>query len=445
MSFLLLFLLLASSVFATDTVNPGDCNYPHLRVPTLDLPAFLDALYEKNPLKKDGSERQKLEDPAYRQNFYTGIAHAVRLDLSSRLEFLEWASLHEPDSFALHDLTWRIALSQERVGSERVIAWARRLSDDPLPERIANGLEVLARSKDPLLKEKCESLLQNSTEPLVIASALRFMPQPEIARLETFFEHPSLEVKSAAIAKQFRAGGAMSFKENAITKHAMKSVAEYGLKSSAEEGTISQIRWDERDLIRRLYLLRFPDLRFHPLYSKMPETFFNPFIQSSPIPYPKDGSELYLLGGPLAGRVVAHILSKRAAAAWRKAFAADWKSAGFDYNPVEPILTEAEISAEYGRGSLSEAGLRELKQRAKKKSLVFSRVILGPAHNYENYELHPTEGQKNTIISTLKNRFKISHGHPHGGNFVLLSDKGQIREILIDWDQAKSIVSEEAP
>jgi hypothetical protein len=119
---------------------------------------------------------------------------------------------------------------------------------------------------------------------------------------------------------------------------------------------------------------------------------------------------------------------------WRKAFEAAefWKSKGFDYVPIEPII----------KIKLSEDWPGEV--------AVLTRVIKGPSVETwsGNRGIYPKEIRKcaEKIVEGLK-ELGIEHGHLHDGNFVLLFERGGDGEprldrlprlYAIDFDEAVS-------
>jgi len=150
--------------------------------------------------------------------------------------------------------------------------------------------------------------------------------------------------------------------------------------------------------------------------------------------FPKYGSRTVLLGGTLVNNAILRIIPNYAFVSWMKAYSAveDWKKAGFDYVPIEPIL----------KTSASENG-RDVR--------VYTGVLGVSVENYlkmyTNTEFHKSvEKQVKTIRETLTS-MGIEHGHLHYRNFCVLHERtpeGEIdwtkppRVYCIDFDQAKS-------
>jgi len=103
-----------------------------------------------------------------------------------------------------------------------------------------------------------------------------------------------------------------------------------------------------------------------------------------------------------------------------KAYSAvgEWKEAGFDYVPIEPI--QKAVSSENGRnvrvytGVLGVSALRYLEMYSKKD---FHQIV---------------EDRIKTIQDTLQ-KMGITHGHAHNGNFCVLHERTTDGEI--DWSK----------
>jgi len=151
--------------------------------------------------------------------------------------------------------------------------------------------------------------------------------------------------------------------------------------------------------------------------------------------FPKDGGRSVLLGGKLINNSILRIIPNHAFISWMKAYSAveDWKEAGFDYVPIEPIL----------RASACDDG-RDVK--------VYAGVLGVSVENYlemyTNKEFHESvQKQVKSIQKTLEN-MGIVHGHNYTNkNFCVLHErtpKGEIdwtkppRVYCIDFDQATS-------
>lgn len=148
--------------------------------------------------------------------------------------------------------------------------------------------------------------------------------------------------------------------------------------------------------------------------------------------FEKTGTETTLIGGRLKDKAIIRHLDPYAFSAWKKTYENTdmWKEAGFDYVPVEPILSY----------SLNKEGLVD----------VFSGVLdlsLREWHSKTEMFADELRIQKEKIIKTLR-QAHVTHGHSHDGNFCLRffrKDNGDIdfsrtpRLYIIDFDQALSL------
>jgi len=151
----------------------------------------------------------------------------------------------------------------------------------------------------------------------------------------------------------------------------------------------------------------------------------------------KSGSTT-LLGGRLLGRAVIkghkfEGFSKQTLEAWIRLYQHNWKSEGFNYNPIEPILKNKK--GEY---------------RIHRKKDGTHRVTVGiiPGVNLKKFlTIHANDKkimeevikQRDRILE-IKNRLEIQHRHTHNKNFVvteeIIKGKRTIRVYLIDFDMA---------
>ena len=144
----------------------------------------------------------------------------------------------------------------------------------------------------------------------------------------------------------------------------------------------------------------------------------------------KTGSRTILLGGSLLGKAIIRIISDKAFQGWKKAFEAKsvWKGLGFDYVPIEPILTTG--------GKLRAFKTKEGMWRVSTKVLGLSLHRFMASQEYPQYkqELAVMEANIEKGLNTLK----IKHGHLHKSNFCIEMHEGKIRLYAIDFDQAVS-------
>lgn len=145
----------------------------------------------------------------------------------------------------------------------------------------------------------------------------------------------------------------------------------------------------------------------------------------------KTGSETILVGGPLKDKTIIRKITPKAFLAWQKIYEdyKTWEEAGFDYVPIEPILSY----------SLNKNGLVE----------VHSGILdLSLAKWVETTGLFTKElFEQNDAILEIVIGNEINHGHAHDHNFCLRffrDENGQPdfsrvpRLYLIDFDQAVS-------
>ena len=170
----------------------------------------------------------------------------------------------------------------------------------------------------------------------------------------------------------------------------------------------------------------------HRLYRGQDAEFFRLGANVVRRNFDKTGSKTILLGGKLVGKAIIRIVSEPAFLAWKKAFEAKdvWKKAGFDYVPVEPILTKKEE-------------LRAYQTKKGNYYRVYTKVLgisLGVFIDKTSDEELITHLKliKEKIIDVLTKELNIEHGHMHDNNFCLDIEDYKIRLYLIDFDQAVS-------
>ena len=173
-----------------------------------------------------------------------------------------------------------------------------------------------------------------------------------------------------------------------------------------------------------------------PLYRQRTKRFFKRAFH-------KSGSGTTLLDivpgqedNSLKERVIIRHITAQSYFSWRKAFEASgyWKQHGFDYVPVEPI-----VSVKPTKGSFTHVD-------------VYTRVIKGPSvavwKKNDGSFIQEIDHQVKQITTGLY-ELGIEHGHTHEGNFVLYfqqkedgtADLSQPPRIyVIDFDQAVSPV-----
>lgn len=172
------------------------------------------------------------------------------------------------------------------------------------------------------------------------------------------------------------------------------------------------------------------DISGHPLYFdiRTKKPFFSKKRRLARSEFEKTGSRLILLGGKLTGKAIVRIIPKSAFEAWKRALEAKeaWKNAGFDYIPVEPIL--------------SKGGRLRVKETRSGKMMVMAGV-LGKSLNLflsdtRNSHLRETLEKESERILQVLRMICVEHGHVHGDNFCVQFHKGKPRLYIIDFDIA---------
>ncbi len=147
--------------------------------------------------------------------------------------------------------------------------------------------------------------------------------------------------------------------------------------------------------------------------------------------FAKTGSGTTLVGGELKDKAIFRHIAPEAFSSWKEAYENHevWKSAGFNYVPIEPIL-----SFHQNKNGLIDvaSGILDISFKSwEKMSGDFSQEL---------------DKEKKKII-TILNESGIVHGHPHDGNFCLRffrKENGDVdfskkpRIYLIDFDRAVS-------
>jgi thiamine kinase-like enzyme len=158
----------------------------------------------------------------------------------------------------------------------------------------------------------------------------------------------------------------------------------------------------------------------------------------------KTGSRTILLGGKLRGRAIVREINSSSLNRWLSALNAKelWKSLGFDYVPIEPILEKKVNGKKVKRiYSIMKRGTNGILTGQKR---VFAGIINGVilAYFLENPKnarfVLQLERDKKTIESGLI-QLGINHGHLHYGNYLVEMHNGKPRIYLIDFDKAKRL------
>lgn len=155
--------------------------------------------------------------------------------------------------------------------------------------------------------------------------------------------------------------------------------------------------------------------------------------QFSRTPFSKTGSETFLIGGELKDKTIIKKINPKAFLAWQKLYEnwQMWQEQGFDYVPIEPI-----ISFRFNNNTK----LVDVSSGVLDLDLSSWNNIYGKFR----HELH----QDKLKIFRILEKTNINHGHEHDKNFCLRlfrDTNGNIdfdkkpRIYLIDFDQAKFI------
>ena len=171
-------------------------------------------------------------------------------------------------------------------------------------------------------------------------------------------------------------------------------------------------------------------VRSHALYYKQKESFFSGERNIIRNEFEKTGSRTILLGGKLVGKVIIRIVTKSAFLSWKKALESEneWKKEGFDYIPVEPILTKNE---------------KLLAFKTKKGQYRVYTAVLG--QSLATFLKSSTNQYAEEYLINLRykitrvlNKLKITHGHTHDSNFCVERKDNKLRLYIIDFDEAIS-------
>ena len=218
---------------------------------------------------------------------------------------------------------------------------------------------------------------------------------------------------------------------NEIKYQDIKNLFKYGFLNIKNQ--VKNI--NDLDKINRM----LPELIFksHALYRKQAieedESFFRPETTIVRRQFEKTGSETILLGGKLVGKAIIRIIAEPAFLAWKKAFEARkvWAEEGFDYIPIEPILTKNK-------------DLRAYKTKKGNTYRVYTKVLGMTLNNFLDFTSddklkQQLESLRNRIMHILDAKLQILHGHLHNSNFCVEIQDDKIRLYAIDFDQAISL------
>jgi hypothetical protein len=135
--------------------------------------------------------------------------------------------------------------------------------------------------------------------------------------------------------------------------------------------------------------------------------------------FQKTGTKTVFLGGTLRNNAILRIIPNQAFVSWVKAYSAvkDWKEAGFDYVPIEPIL---------------KAGLSEDGKNTRVYAGVLGVSVAAYLRMYSTKEHHDSVRQQVETTRKTLQKMNIAHGHDyHDDNFCVLHNRTAEGEI--DW------------
>ena len=227
-------------------------------------------------------------------------------------------------------------------------------------------------------------------------------------------------------------------KDSYVRKTAIKALIELGSENSIRliEKMLKDSDIEVREEAEKALTTLSERVEHHKLYIKQNPKLFEAGKEKSlgyikRKEFEKTGSKTVLLGSNLTGKVIIRIINEEAFFAWRRAFEAKktWKEIGFDYIPVEPILTK--------HGKLRAYKTKDGMYRVSTKIVgeSFATFLENPK-NSKFREI--VEHQKYKIYYGLK-KLNIEHGHLHYGNFCVEFHGEQPRVYVIDFDRAKII------
>jgi len=297
---------------------------------------------------------------------------------------------------AAAEMIWRVPLEEQAVLKQMVTEKVCKALNSPSPEVQKTALEMIQytpyEERAPLIHDAL-----NSSSPevqKVAAEMIRYTPDKEKAPLiREALNSSSPEAHKIAI-RMIRSnfwGG----EQEALLKQALEKAGDILIESPLyDRGDIQKERFSRKE-------------------------FF------------KSGSETTLIDGALKDKVIVRYILPEHFLSWKSLYEdhSFWKENGFDYVPIEPIVSYR--LEKDGRVAVF-SGVLDLNLKMWQK--ITSRF---------GSEL---EVQKNKILDVL-NKKGIEHGHSHDGNFCLRfwrDENGRPdmtktpRLYLIDFDQTSS-------
>lgn len=333
---------------------------------------------------------------------------------------LQWTALNETDH--TNAIAAADALHKSGRDSETLHILCQRQLQDPDPLARQSALARL-----PYLTRKSQKLVEKlltDSDRTVRLNALKTLQQlkafSSAAAIGELLSHEDLRTRGDALQTLFKLGQIETVPPATLQK------------AGTELAKLNYPFAEDLDLYLNQNML------YHPLYRKVPnrEKFFDPRGPVEVIRFEKTGGKTFLLGGPLAGKVVAKIISASAAVAWRKACDSKvtWKEAGFDYVPVEPLMTKEAVISQYRLDAAAKAALSTLESHQQAgEEIVYAQVLQGP--QLEQLSAKMSEQDQNRIRHILAS-LGISHGHLDNHNFVVTHMDGIPRIYAIDFDRA---------
>lgn len=310
---------------------------------------------------------------------------------------------------------------------QRVALWKLCL-ECPNPRVQPMGLEWLHAASEDGRGAIIETYLSHPN-PEVQSRVVYFIPSAlenqRVSLVKKCLEHSNLNVQLSAVEY---IEIVQDSDRVALIKQALQS--QYMEVQLAVIDKIRSAPEADRSALREMAIQKLGD-RFvePPLYKS--ETFANDARLFPRQAFYKTGSKTTLVGGGLRGKVIVRHITPEAFLAWQALYenAALWKKAGFDYVPIEPIVSYR----------LNEDGVVD----------VTSGVLdlnLTQWKKRDESSAAELEIDRERILTVLGQQ-KVSHGHAHDANFCLrfFRDKdGHVdfsskpRLYLIDFDQAIS-------
>ena len=187
-----------------------------------------------------------------------------------------------------------------------------------------------------------------------------------------------------------------------------------GIREEIESQVVEILRTTERNQLTE-------SENINPILYKVIEGLEKQFSRKE---FPKTGTKTVLFGGSLKNNAILRIIPNHAFISWMKAYSAveDWKEAGFEYVPIEPIL-KANLCKD-GKNARAYAG-------------VLGVSVGKYLEMYSNREHHKNVRQQVEVIKETLKKIGVSHGHEHNNNFCVLHERTPEGEI--DWSKTPRV------